>query len=241
VRNKPLYAIESVDHALHLAQLLQQKGPLRVTDAADRLGVSPTAHRLLAMLIYRDFAEQTTDRRYAAGRMLRPAQPSEAPLALLRLEATPRLQALTRRVRESTNLVILVGTEARFLATVKCDQLLRVGDRTSQVLPAHLASGGRALLALLPSGQVNELYETTGDAALHRLHRELTLVRKRGFAINHQLTDPASPPLASQSTVPPASRTPPFPSPCPASASIATTSPAMPTSSPPQPPSSNAT
>ena len=60
MRNKPAYAIESVDHALHLAQLLQQEGPLRVTDAAGRLGVSvSTAHRLLAMLVYRDFAEQT--------------------------------------------------------------------------------------------------------------------------------------------------------------------------------------
>ena len=105
-----MYAIESVDHALRLAQLLQQEGPLRVTDAAGRLGVSvSTAHRLLAMLVYRDFAEQTQDRRYAAGRMLRPAQQSEAPLALLRRAAAPHLQALARRVRESANLVILVG------------------------------------------------------------------------------------------------------------------------------------
>jgi IclR family acetate operon transcriptional repressor len=65
VKNKPPYAIESVDHALVLAQLLQQEGSLRVTDAAERLGVSrSTAHRLLAMLVYRDFAEQTDDRRY---------------------------------------------------------------------------------------------------------------------------------------------------------------------------------
>ncbi|MCX4908974.1 helix-turn-helix domain-containing protein [Streptomyces sp. NBC_00878] len=57
------YPITSVDHALHLATLLQQEGPLRVSDAAERLGVSPsTAHRLLAMLVYRGFAEQRPDR-----------------------------------------------------------------------------------------------------------------------------------------------------------------------------------
>jgi IclR family acetate operon transcriptional repressor len=191
LKNKPMYAIESVDHALHLAQLLQQEGPLRVTDAAERLGVSvSTAHRLLAMLVYRDFAEQTQDRRYVAGHMLRPAQPSEAPLALLRRAAAPHLQALTRRVRESANLMILVDTEVRFLATAECDQLLRVGDRAGVALHAHQASGGKALLALLPPDRVDKLYHAVGDVDLRRLQRELTLIRKRGFAINDQLTEP---------------------------------------------------
>ena len=190
MRNKPQYAIESVDHALRLAQLLQQEGTLRVTDAAERLGVSPsTAHRLLAMLVYRDFAEQTNDRRYAAGRMLRPAQRSEAPLALLRRVATPHLSALMQRVQESTNLVIRVGTEVRFLTTVECQQPLRVGDRVGQVLPAHRASGGKALLALMPPEQVDELYRTSADVGLPSLRRELALIRKRGFAVNDQLTE----------------------------------------------------
>ena len=59
--------------------------------------------------------------------MLRPAQQSEAPLALLRRAAAPHLQALARRVRESANLVILVGTEVRFLATVESDQGISSG------------------------------------------------------------------------------------------------------------------
>ena len=59
MKNRPPYAIASVDSALLLATLLQHEGPMRVTDAAERLGVSAsTAHRLLGMLVYRDFAEQ---------------------------------------------------------------------------------------------------------------------------------------------------------------------------------------
>src|SRR5436309_113375 len=72
VKNRPAYAIASVDSALLLASLLQQEGPMRVTDAAGRLGVSvSTAHRLLGMLVYRDFAEQLPDRRYGPGTVLR--------------------------------------------------------------------------------------------------------------------------------------------------------------------------
>lgn len=189
VKNRPPYAIDSVDHALQLAQILQQEGTLRVTDAAERLGVSPsTAHRLLAMLVYRDCAERSADRRYVPGRLLRPTPVTEAPLALLRRVALPHLRALTERVHESSNLMVLVGAEVRFVITVECTQLLRVGDRVGQALPAHLASGGRTLLAALPEHELVSLYEGS-DVDLRRLRRELGLVRKRGFAVNDQLTE----------------------------------------------------
>ncbi|MER7792079.1 IclR family transcriptional regulator [Streptomyces sp. NPDC097640] len=190
MKNEPPYPITSVDHALHLATLLQQEGPLRVSDAAERLGVSPsTAHRLLAMLVYRGFAEQRPDRRYQAGDVLRPAAASRAPVALLRQVALPHLHDLVDHVRESVNLVVLAGTEARFIASVECDQVLRVGSREGRTLPAHLTSGGKAVLAALPPEEVAALYGGSDDVGLPRLRRELALVRKRGFAINDQRTE----------------------------------------------------
>ena len=51
------WSITSVDHALRLASLLQMEGTTTVSDAAAHLGIAPsTAHRLLAMLVYCDFA-----------------------------------------------------------------------------------------------------------------------------------------------------------------------------------------
>ena len=42
-----------------------------MSEAAERLGVArSTAHRLLSMLLYRDFAVQDEDRRYDAGPVL---------------------------------------------------------------------------------------------------------------------------------------------------------------------------
>jgi IclR family acetate operon transcriptional repressor len=190
MKNKPAYAIESVDHALHLAQLLQQQGPLRVTDAAELVGVSPsTAHRLLAMLVYRDFAEQGHDRRYHPGPVLRAVEASEAPAVLLRRAALPHLEALVERVRESANVMVLVSDEVRFIATVESPQVLRVGDRAGRVLPAHLASGGKALLATLEPSQLEALYGSRTDVDLARLRRELAAIRKRGYALNNQQTE----------------------------------------------------
>jgi IclR family acetate operon transcriptional repressor len=190
LRNKPAYAIESVDHALHLAQLLAQEGPLRVTDAAERVGVSAsTAHRLLAMLVYRDFAEQGSDRRYRAGAALRRLEHSEAPVVLLRHVALPHLQALVHRLQETANIMLRVSDEVRFVATVECDQVLRVGDRAGRVLPAHLTSGGKAMLATLRGPELTDLYASKDDVDLPRLRRELSAVRKHGFAINNQQTE----------------------------------------------------
>ncbi|OLT31136.1 transcriptional regulator [Actinomadura sp. CNU-125] len=190
MKNKPPYAITSVDHALQLAALLQQEGPLRVTDAAERLGVAAsTAHRLLAMLVYRDFAERGPDRRYRPGKVLRPAESSPAPVALLRATCEPHLRWLTERTRETANVVVRAGTEVRFIATVESDRVLRVGDREGRTVPAHLASGGKAILAALSPAELTGLYGDDADVDLPRLRRELSLVRRRGFAINDQQTE----------------------------------------------------
>ncbi|WP_406462439.1 IclR family transcriptional regulator [Streptomyces sp. NBC_01622] len=191
MKNRPAYAIASVDRALHLAQLLRQEGPLHLAEAAERLGVArSTAHRLLAMLVYRGFAEQDDDRRYVAGALLGPAAINPEPVSLLRSAALPHLKALVDDVRETANLVIRVGDEVRFIASVECDRSLRVGDRSGQTLPAHLASGGKALLATLPDDEVDRLLaRPLAVDERHALIRELRLVRRRGFAVNDQRTE----------------------------------------------------
>jgi IclR family acetate operon transcriptional repressor len=185
VRNKPPYSIASVDHALQLAALLQQEGVLRVTDAAERLGVSvSTAHRLLTMLVYRDFAVQDEDRRYRPGAVLRPAE--TAPVAPLHRIALPHMQRLREATGETINLTVLVGAEARIVATVESARVLRVGDRVGRTLPAEDSSGGRAMLAALPPREVAARYP---EADLLRLRRDLAVVRRRGYAVNDQQTE----------------------------------------------------
>jgi hypothetical protein len=90
VVNKPLktppsYAIASVDHALRAAAMLQLEDGLTVSQVAERLGVArSTAHRLLAMLVYRDFAVQDDDRVYRAGPVLELAAHSQSRTSMLR-------------------------------------------------------------------------------------------------------------------------------------------------------------
>jgi IclR family acetate operon transcriptional repressor len=190
VKNRPSYAIASVDSALLLATLLQHEGPMRVTDAAGRLGVSgSTAHRLLGMLVYRDFAEQLPDRRYGPGPLMRGGALPAEPVARLREAALPHLQRLVDRFGETANLMVLAGADVRFVATLECDRVLRVGDRTGRTLPARRTSGGRALLAALPADAAAAALADLDEVAGTRLRRELRTVRRRGFAVNDQETE----------------------------------------------------
>jgi IclR family transcriptional regulator, acetate operon repressor len=189
VRNRPAYAIESVDRALRLAVLLQQEGAMRVTEAAETLGISVSGtHRLLAMLVYRGFAEQLPDRSYGPGPVLRTSEPTSAPVQLLRQIGPAHLRALVDRVHESANVMVRVGTEVRFLATVESDRALRVGDRSGRALPAHLVSGGKALLSRLPPDELTSLYADT-DVDVRALRRSLERVRVDGYAVNRGDTE----------------------------------------------------
>jgi DNA-binding IclR family transcriptional regulator len=199
MKTPPTYAIASVDHALRLAAMLQLEGSLRVADAAERLGVAQsTAHRLLQMLVYRDFAVQDEARTYHAGPVLELAAHSLSRTALLRSAALPHMRALVDAVRESSNLTIRTGARARFIASVECAQILRVGSREGMVFPAHRTTGGLLLLAELSAAELESAYaEAAGEDAqggeggeagdrpeLPRLHAELARVRKQGFAVN---------------------------------------------------------
>lgn len=196
-KERPAYAIASVDHALRLATMLQLEGSLSVSEAAERLGVAPsTAHRLLAMLVYRDFAVPTEQRTYRAGPVLELAAHSQSETSRLRAAALPHIVELVDRVGESANLIIRTGETARFIASVECEQALRVGNREGMAFPAFRVTGGLVLLAELRREQVDLLYspERFADRAdqrpvMDRLHRDLRRIRTSGYAMNQGLSE----------------------------------------------------
>jgi IclR family acetate operon transcriptional repressor len=193
VKNKPPYAIESVDNALRILQRLRDTGQVRVSDVAAELGIArSTAHRLLAMLVYRDFAVQAEDRSYRPGPAIAAEPLRGEPAQRLRQVMRPHMEALCDQVAETINLVVLLGTQTRFLHTVESAQVLRVGDRQGTILPAWKTSGGKALLAELPDARLTVLLRGAsgrppeGMTAAERrsLVNQLRLVRDQGYAEN---------------------------------------------------------
>ncbi|TMR90234.1 IclR family transcriptional regulator [Nonomuraea basaltis] len=187
MKNKPAYALGSVDNVLLLLHMLRDQGRLKVADVARELGIArSTAHRLLAMLVYRDFAVQDEHHTYLPGPFFAsmPANAGGSALRELRARTRPAMEALCARSDETVNLMIRVGTEVRFLDSVESSQILHVGDRRGTILPARYSSGGKVLLAALPCDRLRELYPDLTDPQRAALARELDEIRVRGYALN---------------------------------------------------------
>ncbi|WP_107656406.1 IclR family transcriptional regulator [Nocardia suismassiliense] len=203
MRDRPLYPQSSVDNALLLIHILRDQGELTVRAAAQVLGISSsTAHRLLAMLVYRDFAVQDSARRYLPGPALHVVAVEHRATGELNLLLRPLMQKLRDELDESVHLGVRSGRWVRFIGSVESGQALRVGDRRGAIMPARTAAAGKVLLTDLSPAQLARLYARSGgsapadDAEAHlaeqqwaTLLRSLESVRRLGYAINADETE----------------------------------------------------
>ncbi|MFJ8113681.1 IclR family transcriptional regulator [Streptomyces sp. NPDC096132] len=197
LKNPPPYAIASVDHALRAATMLQMEGGLTVSQVAERLGVArSTAHRLLAMLVYRDVAVQDERHVYRAGPVLELAVHSQSQVSRLRTVALPHLHRLVALLEETANLTIRTGDTARFIAGVECARALRVSSRKGMVFPAHGTTAGLLLLAEPADAELEEVYaveryrDRPGERPdLAALRADLARARRGGFAVNQDRSE----------------------------------------------------
>jgi DNA-binding IclR family transcriptional regulator len=194
MRNKPSYPVESADNVLRLLLLLAERRLVRVTDAAEYLGVArSTAHRLLGALSYREFAVQDARKAYRPGPAFDQFVHIRPSTQDLRSLLHRHVEWLHGELGETCHLMVLEGNGTRFIDCVEGTHALRIGSRVGMLLPAHRTSGGKALLAELSAEQLDDLYprDLTGSPAgpavrQATLRRQLTTVRRRGYATNFE-------------------------------------------------------
>lgn len=199
IRNKGDFRVESVHRALMLLNLMAEGGSLSVTEAAKALEVNPsTAQRLLATLAGDGFAVQGARKRYEPGpAFLRPGvMHAEVPL---RARVRPHLERLYGRTGETVHLATLIGTEIHHLDGIEATlHPLRFGLRTGVRMPAHIASGGKVMLADLSKAELDARYHVAMlgprgsrlGVDLARLHQELEMVRAERIASNFEESEP---------------------------------------------------
>lgn len=197
---EPSYHIASVDHALRLLLLLKSKPSIRVAEAADELDVArSTAHRLLAMLVYRGFVRQNKGTRaYMPGPALIEVGIGALSQLDIRRKARPYLERLVAETGETASLQILEGADVRFVDSVESPNAVRVASRAGVSLPAHSSSGGKVLLAgmtqeaferLYPDEELGAVTEAT-TTSRRKLMEEMESARAQGYSVNHGESEP---------------------------------------------------
>jgi DNA-binding IclR family transcriptional regulator len=191
---EPAYRIESVDKALRLLHMFREKPRWTVSEVSEALGVVPsTAHRLLAMLQWHDFAHQEPgSKAYVAGRALMMIGLSALSQLAVRDVARTDIEALSRELGETVHLIVLQGARTLIVDAVEGDQVVRVGARIGGSAPPNCVSAGKVLLSRMTDRQVAALIgpdplpqrTSRSIGTLAELTADLARVRERGFATN---------------------------------------------------------
>lgn len=191
-------AVQSVDRALTILELLAADGRLGVSEIAVLLDVhKSTASRLLATLEAHGLAEQLPDRgRYQLGvGVLRLAGATRSRMDVVQ-ESRPVTAELAARVGETVNVVILSGRETLYLDQVSGTSALQIHNWVGKRNPMHATANGRVLLAHVTDAERDTILAgaTTSDGGLTRLtastlaSREAVLadlaqIRRQGYAV----------------------------------------------------------
>jgi len=193
---RPQYPIESVDNALRILLLLGERRSIRLTDVSEYLGVaSSTAHRLMAMLLYRGFVRQAEgSRAYEPGPGLTQIAFSVLRQVDVRARLHPYLERLSAGLGETVHLSRLDGSTVTFVDAVESPRAVRVGSRLGMTMPAHCTSSGKALLTMLDDDAIRVLYpderlsQLTPRSITKRsvLLKQVAEARQRGFATSDE-------------------------------------------------------
>jgi IclR family acetate operon transcriptional repressor len=184
-------AVQSVDRAITVLEILARRGESGVTEIAAELGVhKSTAFRLVSVLENRGLVEQYADRgKYRLGLgLVRLAGATTARLDLTQ-QGRPVCEALAREVGETINIAILSGHDALYLDQVAGTSALQMHNWVGQRIPLHCTSNGKALIAYLPEERqrallVEPLVRFTDRTVtdVDDLLEELEQVRLLGYA-----------------------------------------------------------
>lgn len=184
--------VQSVDRAFSLLEhLADGGGSLTLSELAARSALPmPTIHRLMRSLVNQGYVRQEPSRRYAMGpRMIRLG---ESASRMLGSWAAPRLNRLVEKFGETTNVAMLDGDSAVYVAQVPSPQSMRMFTEVGHAVMLHCTGVGKAILSLLSDDEVLAVVGRTGmprrtEHTITRaeaLLRSLAEVRERGYAVD---------------------------------------------------------
>jgi len=224
-----LAAVKSADRVLDLFELLAHAGrEISHTEIADVLQIPKSSlSQLLKTLTVRGYVEVAAGGRgYRLGEALVRLAQSAGRIRDLAGQSQAFLSELTDETGESSALNVLRGDVAEVAATVLGPHRLVTHMRLGDLAPLYATSGGKAILAHMPSDFQNEYlarvhFQRATSKTIHSikvLRQEIEKIRVKGFAysleewtpgivgIGVPVLDPAGEPLGAISVAIPASR-----------------------------------
>lgn len=187
----PRPAVQSVDRALSILEILEREGWMGVTTLARELGIhKSTAFRLLATLEQRGIVEQHVEtQKYRLGfALVRLASAVRAGLDLTR-SARPVCEWLSEQTGETVNIAVLEGGEVVNIDQVNLSSSVVSVDWLGRRTGLHSTATGKVFLAHLPDRLREEVLAGNLGPVTSRtitdpdvLRGQLTAIREQGWS-----------------------------------------------------------
>ena len=184
--------VQSVDRAFELLEVLAEAGgELALSEIAASSALPlPTIHRLVRTLVNRGYVRQLPSRRYALGPRL--INLGERASGMLGDWARPWLTDLVEALGETTNLSMIDGNRATYVAQVPSRHSMRMFTEVGRRVYLHCTGVGKALLAQRGDDEVLELLHRAGMPAQtahtivdpDTLLAQIRQIRQVGYALD---------------------------------------------------------
>ncbi|ABV92631.1 transcriptional regulator [Dinoroseobacter shibae DFL 12 = DSM 16493] len=188
--------IQALDRGLSVLSALARDGGGTLSDVSMRLGMpASTAHRVLATLekhgyVDMDEASQTWRVGLEAFRVGTSFMQRTNLLEVGRAS----MRTLMEQTGETANLGILDNDHVVFIGQVETHNPIRAFHRPGSSGPMHASGIGKALLAAMPQGAVENLFRRTGLQQFspktltdpEALLSDLRITRKRGWSFDNE-------------------------------------------------------
>ncbi len=185
------YFSRAIGNALTVLETLRQAGsPLTLSEvtAKTRLPKS-SAFRILRTLEVAGYAERGDGDRFRLAEKAAALHRAEASSTIAEAAAMPMRQ-LAREFRETVSLAVLLNNHIEVAAVVDSPQRVHMGNVVGGIIPPHASSLGKCIAAFQKDEDRERLIRCYGMAKMTDktiseeldLHRELELVRARGYA-----------------------------------------------------------
>jgi len=190
-RGKDRYSSRAVIKALGTLEVLQAgNGPMALNEVAQRIQLSKTStFRLLRTLEASGCLTASEWGKYALAPGVHSVVSTQTVTRLLRA-AIPRMQQLSRQLRETVSVASLFDNRSEVIAVVESPQAIRMSNIVGHILPPNASSLGKVITAFQTEEQREKLlrsygiYRFTAHTITDRtaLDQEFARVREQGFA-----------------------------------------------------------
>jgi len=184
--------VQSVERAFDVLEIMASAGDaIGLSQLAATTGLPlPTIHRLTRTLVNLGYVRQFPSRQYGLGPKL--IRLGESAARMIGAWSRPYLAELVKATGETSNMAMLDGTMAVYVAQVPSEHSMRMFTEVGRRVYPHCTGVGKALLSQLSDDEVRRIVARTGMPAQTAntitepdgLIADLDLIRRRGYSVD---------------------------------------------------------